>query len=743
MTLSQTDTPGDGLACPGRFVTVPLDETGCVATPPEGTPGPAPALRLDPGKPFWQHMADASRREAQAAFDQAVRGPVAVRGFASRWRASGGERTVLCTLTRIACERCGAPRVLLTAFDLTDLWLEVTSARQAERLYRSLVDSLDVSVTRFDRSGKRTFVSDYTCAFAGRSREDLLRGRLGDHLPPEYRSEAYKVLARVFESGEPVHGFVTRRVLGRHDQYRLSNWVPIKDAAGNVLEVQMTATDITRLVKAEERVRRSEQLLRGVTDSGQVGIERIDRDGRRRYVNRYVCDLLGISARRLLGSAFGSSMVPEDKGMAQAALREVMETGAVRQGLMVRYDLPKGRTSCVLTLAPIKDHAGRVEYVQVTVADVTPVVEAQERLSKSEELYRSLVEATGSAVVRVTREGQLSFVSDYTAELYGKTMDELLHTSFIGSVLEEDRERVWNTLMQAFKTGRPAWDVTMRQVVRGEVRHISANLSPIKDRDGNVIELQATCTDVTSHVRMRRQLELYSARVRRAQESERLAVSRFIHDDTIQALLAAVHRLETAQADGCLTGGARGDLEQAREIILDQAEALRRLSTSLRPSLLDKGGLDRAIQWFVRQACESRGVAGKVTVSDGWKRLPPPVEVRLFRIVQEAVNNALRHAAPRTVQVRLSLVGDTIDVTVEDDGQGFDQPQSYEELLLRGRLGLVNMRERAQEIGAALLIQTAPGAGCRVSLRGRLSAMTVSSEPDAESLEAAPSPRKP
>jgi PAS domain S-box-containing protein len=329
----------------------------------------------------------------------------------------------------------------------------------------------------------------------------------------------------------------------------------------------------------------------------------------------------------------------------------------------------------------------------------------------------------GGSVIRVNREGRRTFVSDHTAEFSGRPKEEVLSGRFGDTMVPEDRERAWALLMETFRTGAPVSGFVSRQLIRGEERHIMANWAAIKDGDGKIVEVQTTSFDVTEQVRLREQLELYVARMRRAQEEERLAVSRFLHDDTIQALLLVALAVGEVISEGRVEGHDKRTLQRCATTLQDQVEALRRFSMGLRPAILDRMGLDAAIEWFVRETCEAKGVEGVVHIREGWRRLKPSVEVRLFRIVQEAVNNAVRHGSPRKVEVSLVLLDGQLELEVKDDGVGFEPNASHIDLLRGGKLGLVGMQERAKALGAEVRIESKTNAGCRVYLWGSVEKM--------------------
>ena len=233
-----------------------------------------------------------------------------------------------------------------------------------------------------------------------------------------------------------------------------------------------------------------------------------------------------------------------------------------------------------------------------------------------------------------------------------------------------------------------------------------------------MVEVHVVGTDVTELVRMQRKLELYSVEVQKAHEAERLNLSRLIHDDSVQSLLGVSrllgsvmtqHRRELPQA-------VLGKLEEMRGILSTQVESLRGLSLILRPPILDKMGLDAAVRWLTRTVCDAHGIEGKVVIGGGWIRCSPDLELPLFRIIQEAVNNAVRHGHPRSIEISMDIAEGWLRVSIHDDGQGFDNAKTETELLLQGKLGLVGMQERARELGAKVVIDTIPGSGTWVRL---------------------------
>jgi two-component system sensor histidine kinase UhpB len=212
-----------------------------------------------------------------------------------------------------------------------------------------------------------------------------------------------------------------------------------------------------------------------------------------------------------------------------------------------------------------------------------------------------------------------------------------------------------------------------------------------------------------------------AARVLRAQEDERRRLALELHDQTGQSLTAlALHAEAIAHR---LTGETSASAEQARH----QAERLsalaqqtltevQALSRRLRPALLDDLGLAAALRWLAEDAAQRLGITMRVIVRTD-ERLPGDYETALFRIVQECLTNAVRHGNATEAACLLRRSGDSVALTVADNGAGFDQAAQRSRRLdhsFAGGSGLEGMQTRVRPLGGSLAIRTLPGHGCCV-----------------------------
>ena len=214
-----------------------------------------------------------------------------------------------------------------------------------------------------------------------------------------------------------------------------------------------------------------------------------------------------------------------------------------------------------------------------------------------------------------------------------------------------------------------------------------------------------------------RELHALSQRAINAQEEECRAIAQSLHDDTGQALSMLIIHLdrisERIQPDET---DLKKQVMDARDLAANSLTELRRTLSGLRPAILDDLGLVPAIRWFARSNLEKVGIRVVVKAPGVPLELSPAITTTLFRIVQEAVNNIVRHAGARTVTIVLQLNGDTVQLQVEDDGRGFDPGHASRDAVELQRLGLPGIRERAELLGGNFQIESAPQKGTRLQV---------------------------
>lgn len=196
-----------------------------------------------------------------------------------------------------------------------------------------------------------------------------------------------------------------------------------------------------------------------------------------------------------------------------------------------------------------------------------------------------------------------------------------------------------------------------------------------------------------------------------AQEKERRHIARELHDETGQSLtVIRMHLMDVLR-------GAEGAAARMPEVIqvVDEAIAqIRQMALSLRPTMLDDLGLVDALQWVLEQQSKPAGWSSALQVGQIDRELPAEIQTACFRIAQEALTNAARHAGAGEVKLALRMVGDDLRLSVSDNGAGFDLDRYQLPEERKKHFGLISMAERASLVGGFLDIDTAPGRGTRI-----------------------------
>lgn len=247
------------------------------------------------------------------------------------------------------------------------------------------------------------------------------------------------------------------------------------------------------------------------------------------------------------------------------------------------------------------------------------------------------------------------------------------------------------------------------------------NFEAIEKPVGGVAEirrLQSELIHLAHKVRAAQQsLRGYIGAITAGQEEERHRLARELHDDTLQSLIGLNQRVQLARLS--LDGDEEKKSEALAEIQKLTEEAiqnLRRVTRALRPIYLEDLGLVAALEMLAREIHQESDVTVEFHKTGSERRLSETAELALFRIAQEALSNIVRHAGARQAVVRLNFGQQNVQLEVIDNGRGFEVPESPAEFAPGGHFGLLGMYERAELIGAQLIIDSSPGEGTRVQL---------------------------
>jgi PAS domain S-box-containing protein len=427
------------------------------------------------------------------------------------------------------------------------------------------------------------------------------------------------------------------------------------------------------------------------------------------------------SLRRRPESFFEAIHV-DDRERAAGIIR-----GRREQGFDIEYRIvrPDGSMRWIRDRRfPVKDTSGKVYRIAGVSEDITERKEFGEALRQSES---DLTEAQ-----RVARIGSWSFdiaanTVRWSEELYRifdveKTAFGGTHEAFLSRVLPEDRMRVLQANAQARASGEPYELEYAIKTRSGALRHIREVGHATKDAAGAVSGLFGIAQDITESKHAETalrdsgaRLQALSRRLVELQESERRELSRELHDRVGQTLTATrinmdMIRSRLSEHDDPVIRERNDD---SLVLIESAFRAIENVMYELRPPMIDEYGPIVALQWYAKKFANRTAIRVEVRGRED-RRCAPEIELSLFRIAQEALNNVARHAQARQVVIELRATDRDVELNIEDDGVGFDPKDDGAE---KSGFGFITMRERSEALGGTFEAESRKGKGTRITVR--------------------------
>jgi PAS domain S-box-containing protein len=428
--------------------------------------------------------------------------------------------------------------------------------------------------------------------------------------------------------------------------------------------------------------------------------------------------LFGVSADAPVGGydAVLARIHDEDRATVDALVRNAFVVGDYDAAFRVVH--PDGVTHVIATRGVVHYDADGSPVRMIGMCwDGTAERHAAEALRQSEARYRGLVESQQDLVFRFDLEERVTFANDAYCAKFGLEREELLGRGL--THLHPD-DRAATTAVIAALLAPPHVGMLENRVRTPEGwRWISWSGCAIADARGSIVEIQCVGRDVTERRNAEERLQTSNRELRDSQErlrslaqravavreDERRRLGLDLHDGICQELVGIAILAGSLRQQAGLPGETGAHLERIERYLLGVGDHLRRLAHELRPMVLHDLGLEESIRSLVI-GLSSEATRIEARFGDATPRLDDEVEVGVYRIVQEALTNACRHAAATKVLVTLEI-DDRVRLEVRDDGVGFEPAH-------RGRtsaLGIVSMEERAVSLSGEVTIESAPGRG--------------------------------
>ena len=592
------------------------------------------------------------------------------------------------------------------------------------RLFSQGVDSSIDGIAMGNPEGKITYVNEAFVRMFGHSREELIGKEISFIYPEDQLPKIEEALKATMKGGW------TGELVGKRKNGELFPMMVsssrVVDNEGKVIAHMASHRDITERKRVEEELIRMSDAVKMSTDSIVIS----DIEARIIDVNEATMKMYGTDNKKdLVGKNSFDLIAPEDREKALEGTKKVLEKGYLKDQEYTIITKDSDRIPVEMSVSILKDTDGKpIGFVAIT-RDITERKRAEGALRESRDYLEKLTNSMGDAVFSVKMPERVIEWANDSFKLIGYEPEECIGRTT--EFLYPDKNEFLNFGSKLKNTLVAGKDILhAKQVLKrknGEVFPAEITTTFFKKK-GKVVNVTSIVRDVTErkkaeerlkqHQEMlkasERELKNFSRRILSIREEEKKNLSISLHHEVgslAVALSSNLSNIEEEIKDNDLKG-ALEVIEKGKTMLGKVIIRLKKMAVDLRPPDLDITGLPDALRVHFSNVTKQSGIEIDFSVDVDYKRINDDAAINLYRIVQEAINNVIKHSEAKKVEVELKSLKNGIELNVCDDGNGFDTGKSVREAEMR--MGIRGMREMAESLGGTFNIKSTPEQGTEI-----------------------------
>jgi PAS domain S-box-containing protein len=607
----------------------------------------------------------------------------------------------------------GEERASMIFHDITERKIAEEKIRKSEERYRSLIEQASDFIMITDDKGNFTDVNSSLCKTFGYRREELL------HMNVSSLIEAGDLQAIPIDFEKLLAGesFLRERKMLHKKGVVIEVEANVKMLPdGRILAI---ARDIRERKKAEQALITSEETRRLIMNAALDAIVGMDSAGVITTWTSQAEKIFRWKAEEVAGKLLADIIIPPVyRERHRKGLERYLVTGegpALNKLLEITALKKNGEEFPIeLSIIPIRQNGN--EFFCAFIRDITEHKLARQQVDKERELSDQIIESLPGLFYLIDEKGNYIRWNKMKEILTGYSQDEMKHMNALDFFEGDEKELVRTHIEEGFRKGTTSIEAHIVTRDGKKILHYFTGIAIVYE--GRAC-LMGTGIDISDRKKAEIELEnsyeairKLTAHIQNIREEERAHIAREIHDELGQQLtvlkmdISWLNKKVRSEDDVLVSQ----KIKELLEMLDGTVKTVRRISSELRPSILDDLGLEAAMEWQLAEFEKRSGIRTSFNDPQEDISLPDLVKTGLFRIFQESLTNVARHAEAGILNVNLRRIQANLVMSIEDDGKGFDKHK----VARKRTLGILGMKERSTMIGGTYEITSSPGHGTTV-----------------------------
>lgn len=540
---------------------------------------------------------------------------------------------------------------------------------------------------------------------------DFFIGKNHFDLYPNEENEA--IFRRVVETSEPYGIYAKPFEYADHPERAVTYWdwalVPAMDIHGKVDGLLMTLMNVTDNVKKEEILKASEDKYRNLFEHATDSIFILEPDtGRFLDCNEIAAKRLSYRKAELLNLRVFDINPPDSSNSIKERFR------MLRGGESITFETSHRRKDG--TLMPVEISSRLIEYggqnaLQAIVRDISKRKESEEKLR----LLEKALETTNVGVTIANIERNIVYTNPFEAKMHGYSVDELIGKK-IGTLAPPELSQSLNIEKMKMSKTKKRESVNIRKDGNSFPVYLTSDI--VTNASNDPIGMVTICEDITDRKKAENELKTSREQLRNltnslqsAREEERKKIAREIHDELGQSLTAlkidlSLMKKKLPEDETAL----HNRTEQMTDIVNLTLQTVKRIAKELRPEILEELGLEAATKRYIKEFSSRSIIKCDYTIVGSCDNTSKDVSLVIFRIIQEATTNIVRHSEAKRARIYLECKENSLLLKISDDGKGINETDISDLM----SIGLIGMNERILSVGGHFAIRGIRGVGTTV-----------------------------